>query len=86
LTPPVTKLVPRNGFYLQLGAYGRAGTAESLGARLVEAGIEVGKLEVVKVGAVNRLYGGPFESREAALEAASAVPASFGLKPIVVKR
>jgi len=28
LTPPVTKLVPRNGFYLQLGAYGRAGTAE----------------------------------------------------------
>lgn len=86
VAPPVTRLVPRNSFYVQLGAYGRAGTAEAMGERLVQAGIEVGKLEVVKVGAVNRLYGGPFASREDAQEAARAVPSSFGLKPIVVKR
>ena len=86
VVPPVTRLVPRNSFYVQLGAYGRAGTAEAMGERLVQAGIEVGKLEVVKVGAVNRLYGGPFASREDAQEAARAVPSSFGLKPIVVKR
>ncbi|MGI4719130.1 MAG: septal ring lytic transglycosylase RlpA family protein [Janthinobacterium lividum] len=86
VAPPVTRLVPRNSFYVQLGAYGRAGTAEAMGERLVQAGIEVGKLEVVKVGSVNRLYGGPFASREDAQEAARAVPSSFGLKPIVVKR
>lgn len=86
VAPPVTRLVPRNSFYVQLGAYGRAGTAEAMGERLVQAGIGVGKLEVVKVGSVNRLYGGPFASREDAQEAARAVPSSFGLKPIVVKR
>ncbi len=86
VAPPVVKLVPRNGYYVQLGAYGRAGTAEAMGERLNAAGVEVGKLEVVKVGAVNRLFGGPFETREDAAEAARAVPASFGLKPIVVKR
>jgi len=86
VAPPVVKLVPRNGFYVQLGAYGRAGTAEAMGERLNAAGVEVGKLEVVKVGAVNRLFGGPFETREDAAAAASTVPASFGLKPIVVKR
>ncbi len=82
----VPKLVPRGSFYVQLGAYSRAATAEAMGDRLAQAGVEVGKLEVVKAGSVNRLFGGPFESREDAAEAARAVPASFGLKPIVVKR
>lgn len=82
----IPKLVPRNGYYVQLGAYGRAGTAEAMGEKLSQAGVEVGKLEVVKVGSVNRLFGGPFETREAAQEAARGVPSSFGLKPIVVKR
>jgi len=82
----VPKLVPRGSFYVQLGAYSRSGTAEAMSEKLIDAGIEVGKLEVVKVGSVNRLYGGPFGSREDALEAARAVPSSFGLKPIVVKR
>lgn len=86
VAPPVAKLVPRNGYYVQLGAYGRAGTAEAMGEKLSEAGVEVGKLEVVKVGSVNRLFGGPFETREAAQDAARSVPSSFGLKPIVVKR
>ena len=82
----VPKLVPRGSFYVQLGAYGRSGTAEALSEKLIGAGVEVGKLEVVKVGSLNRLYGGPFASREDAAAAARAVPSSFGLKPIVVKR
>ncbi|KFC71887.1 septal ring lytic transglycosylase RlpA family protein [Massilia sp. LC238] len=82
----VPKLVPRGSFYVQLGAYSRSGTAEAMSEKLIDAGIEVGKLEVVKVGSVNRLYGGPFGSREDAAAAARAVPSSFGLKPIVVKR
>jgi len=86
LAEVVPKLVPRGSFYVQLGSYGRSGTAESMGQRLADAGVEVGKLEVVKVGSLNRLYGGPFESREDAAAAARAVPSSFGLKPIVVKR
>lgn len=80
------KLVPRGNFYLQLGAYSRAGTAEAMSQKLIDAGVEAGKLEVVKVGSVNRLYGGPFASREDAAEAARSVPSSFGLNPIVVKR
>jgi len=35
---------------------------------------------------VRRLYGGPFDTRAQAQEAAKALPAAFGLKPIVVKR
>jgi rare lipoprotein A len=41
---------------------------------------------VVRTGAVNRLYSGPFETRAMAQEAARALPASLGLKPIVVRR
>jgi rare lipoprotein A len=43
-------------------------------------------LEVVRSGAVNRLYSGPFETRAMAQEAARALPSSLGLKPIVVRR
>lgn len=82
----VPQLVPIGRFYVQLGAYGRAGTAEALSEKLIGAGVEVGKLEVVKVGSLNRLYGGPFARREDAAAAARSVPSSFGLKPIVVKR
>ena len=82
----VAQVAPRAGFYVQLGSYSRAGTAETMSERLLGAGVDIGKLEVVKVGSVNRLYGGPFESRAAAAAAARAVPSSFGLKPIVVKR
>jgi rare lipoprotein A len=75
-----------SGYYIQLGAYGRAGTAEALSDKLARAGIDLGTLEVVKVGALNRLYGGPFPTRADAAEAARAVPVDFGLKPIVVRR
>ena len=77
---------PAGSFYVQLGAYGRAGTAEAMSERLGQAGLALGTLDVVRVGAVNRLYGGPFASRDEAQAAARAVPASFGLKPIVVRR
>ena len=43
-------------------------------------------LEVVRSGAVNRLYSGPFETRAMAQEAMRALPSSLGLKPIVVRR
>jgi rare lipoprotein A len=73
------------GFYLQLGAYGRDGKAEEMGEKLKQAGVDLA-VEVVRSGSVNRLYGGPFESRALAQEAARALPAGLGLKPIVVRR
>ncbi|MDY0965518.1 MULTISPECIES: septal ring lytic transglycosylase RlpA family protein [Massilia] len=73
-------------YFIQFGAYGRAGTAEAMGEKITNAGVELGKLEVVKVGSLNRLYGGPYASRAEALEAMRALPASLGFKPIVVQR
>jgi rare lipoprotein A len=73
------------GFYLQLGAYGREGKAEEMSRKLQQAGVDLA-VEVVRAGNVNRLYGGPFETRALAQEAARALPAGLGLKPIVVRR
>jgi len=73
-------------FYLQLGSYSRADKAQEMGRLLADAGLEVGEIEVVPSGPVNRLYGGPFESRAAAQEAARGLPSGLGIKPIVVKR
>ncbi|MGF6274378.1 rare lipoprotein A [Massilia sp. UYP11] len=73
-------------YFIQLGAYGRAGTAEAMSEKVTNAGVELGKLEVVKVGSLNRLYGGPYGSRAEAVEAMRALPASLGFKPIVVRR
>jgi rare lipoprotein A len=76
---------PASGFYLQLGAYGRAGKAEEMSEMLKKSGVEQA-LEVVRSGSVNRLYSGPFETRALAQEAARSLPTSLGLKPIVVRR
>ncbi len=46
----------------------------------------VEQVEVVQAGAVHRLYGGPFASRDEALKAARALPSTLGIKPIVVRR
>jgi len=73
-------------YYLQLGAYSRAKQAEALGEKLERAGAQVGTLEVVKRGSLHRVYGGPFENRAQAQAAARSLPASLGLKPVVVKR
>jgi rare lipoprotein A len=74
------------GFYLQLGAFSKAGKAEEMSERLAGSGLDAATIEVVQAGAVKRLYSGPFESRALALEAARSLPSSLGLKPIVVRR
>ncbi len=74
------------GFYLQLGAYGRADKAQEMSRKLLEAGVAVGNLEVAASGPVHRLYGGPFGTRAEAQQVARALPSGLGLKPIVVKR
>lgn len=79
------RAAPAPGFYLQLCAYGRDGKAEEMGEKLRQAGVELA-VEVVRSGNVNRLYGGPFDTRALAQEAARALPAGLGLKPIVVRR
>jgi rare lipoprotein A len=82
---PQSQSAAKAGFYLQLGSYGRAGKAEEMSEMLRKSGVAQA-VEVVRSGAVNRLYSGPYETRAMAQEAARALPASLGLKPIVVKR
>jgi rare lipoprotein A len=72
------------GFYLQLGAYSRTENAEVVRGKLAASGVN--GLEVVQGGSVYRLFSGPFASRQEAQQAAQALPASLGLKPIVVQR
>lgn len=74
-----------SGFYLQLGAFGREGKAEEMSEMLRKSGVEQA-LEVVRSGTINRLYCGPYATRALAQDAARALPASLGLKPIVVRR
>lgn len=73
-----------SGFYLQLGAYTRAENAEAVRGKLAGNGFSM--LEVVQSGPVHRLFGGPFASRQEALQAAQGLPSSLSLKPIVVQR
>lgn len=84
-SPAADKAALKSGFYLQLGAYGRAGRAEEISERLKQSGVDLA-VEVVRAGRVDRLYGGPFETRALAQEAARELPAGLGLKPIVVRR
>ena len=65
--------VAQAGYYLQLGAFGRADNAEQMRTRLVEAG-SGDVFEVVQNGSVFRLYGGPFASRQEAAQAALRLP------------
>lgn len=76
--------VAAGGFYLQLGAYSRAENAEAVRGKLAGNGFST--LEVVQSGSVYRLYGGPFASRQDALQAGQGLPSSLGLKPIVIQR
>jgi rare lipoprotein A len=73
------------GYYLQLGAFSRADAAAEVRSRVLGSGA-VGMVDVVQSGAVHRLYGGPFASRDEAVKAARALPASLAIKPIVVRR
>jgi rare lipoprotein A len=73
------------GYYLQLGAFGRADNAELMRTRLVEAGSR-DVFEVVQNGSVFRIYGGPFATRQEAAQAALRLPSALKLKPIIVQR
>ncbi len=76
---------PAAGFYLQLGAFRRADKAAEVRGRVLGSGV-VEMVEQVRAGALHRLYGGPFASRDEALKAARALPPALGIKPIVVRR
>jgi len=75
-----------SGYYLQLGAYSRAENAEAARARIAQATNNFSTLDVVQGGAVLRLFGGPFATRQEATQAAQGLPSSLGLKPIVIQR
>ena len=74
-----------SGYYIQLGAYSRVDAATALSEKLARAGTQVGKMEVVKEGRMNRLYGGPYQTHADALDAMRGLPAALGLRPIVVR-
>lgn len=74
------------GFYLQLGAFALLENAETVRSRLAPYSNRLGTLEVVRTGALHRLYGGPFQQRLDAVRAAAALPATLGVRPLVVQR
>lgn len=85
IVPAVAAVPAKSGFYLQLGAYAKPENAEAARAKVaMESGLS--GLEVVPSGAVLRLYGGPFGTRQEAEQAMQALPASLGLKPLVIQR
>lgn len=75
------------GFWLQLGAFGRADGAYSFQQKVSE-GLDwlAPLLTVFADGRLHRLQAGPYPSREAALEAAAQVRAALQLVPVVVER
>lgn len=75
-----------SGFFVQLGAFSKAATAEAARLHAEPHTASLGALEVVQTGALFRLYGGPFDSRAAAALAAQELPDKLGLKPIVIQR
>ncbi len=77
---------PAPGFYVQLGAFSRAGKAAEIRARIAGQGWVGAALDVVRSGALHRVLSGPFASRAEAQEALRGVPSSLGLRPVVVKR
>ena len=83
--PAPTPAAAAGGFYVQMGAFSRADKAAEIRARIAGNGW-VRALDVVTAGALHRVLGGPFGSREEAQDAARGVPAVLGLRPIVIKR
>jgi rare lipoprotein A len=73
------------GFYVQMGAFSRADKAAEIRARVAGQGWS-SALDVVRAGFLHKVLSGPFATRELALEAARTLPATLGIKPIVVKR
>lgn len=76
----------RPGFYLQLGSYTRASSAqEAMGKLREEAGLAC-DYDVAQASNLYRIFCGPFDSRADAIDAAAGIPAALKIKPIAVKR
>ncbi|QYF95922.1 septal ring lytic transglycosylase RlpA family protein [Massilia sp. PAMC28688] len=73
-------------FYVQMGAFSRADKAAEVRTRVLSRGWVSAALDVIKAGSLHRLVSGPFATRDAALEAARSLPATLGIKPMVIKR
>jgi rare lipoprotein A len=74
------------GFYVQLGAFSRAESAEAFRKQLAAFANVLGQLEIAVGGTLYRVYSGPFASRAAAQQAIAALPSTLQLRPIVVRR
>ena len=75
------------GFYLQLGAYGQAGNADSVRGRLLQSWAStLPPIELVQSGTVYRLYSGPFSTRAEAADAAQKIQEGGLAKPLIVQR
>jgi rare lipoprotein A len=75
----------QSGFYLQIGAYTRSEAAEAMRDKLAAA-TSSDSFDVVQVGSVYRLYGGPHATRKDAQEAMNRIPSSMRLKPLIIQR
>lgn len=76
-----------SGFYLQLGAYSQAESAEGARVRLQKQWEgTLPPIEVLPGGAVFRLFSGPFASRDEAAAVAQKLVESGSVKSLVVQR
>ncbi|MBB3119061.1 septal ring lytic transglycosylase RlpA family protein [Pseudoduganella violacea] len=82
---PASAAAGQGNFYLQLGAYSRQENAEAARTQLMSAGSGP-DYEIVQVGSIYRLYGGPFASRQDAAQAAQRLPTTLKLKPLIIQR
>ncbi len=76
-----------SGFYLQLGAYSQAASAEAASRRLQPAWAgSLPPLEIIPQGGLFRLFSGPFANRAEAAAAAQKILDAGAAKPMVVQR
>ena len=79
--------VTASGFYLQFGAYAQSGNAESVRQVLTRNWASTWPaLQVVPSGALFRLFGGPFATRDDALATAQKMGEAGAGKAVIVQR
>jgi rare lipoprotein A len=75
-----------DGYYLQLGSYRKAESAQSMQAKYaLKWADRLPAIEVVNKGEHYRLYSGPFATRERALDAAQKFQDDGGARPLIVQ-
>jgi rare lipoprotein A len=80
-----TALAP--GYYIQLGAYAQASSAEAVRMQLTRAWAStLPPLAVIQNGSLYRVHGGPFATRGEAALAALQLEKAAGAKPMIVQR